>query len=173
MDIIIAGDFNFPDINWVTSHIHLGNKLTTNSEDQLLRFMEKHFLSQYVNQPTRERNILDLLLTNNDNLVLHTSSEETTLSDHNIVMVHTTYNIQNQKTTNPPSIPKHSFRSLNLFKADFEKINTHLETIKWDDLKELCTPEEFPEFLRLTVLQVCSLYAPLKMPPKKKTNKQQ
>ena len=101
MDIIMAGDFNFPDINWLTSHIHIGNKLTTNSEDQLLRFMEKHFLSQYVNQPTRERNILDLLLTNNDNLVLHTSSEETTLSDHNIVKVHTTYNIQSKKTTAP------------------------------------------------------------------------
>ena len=170
MDIIMAGDFNFPDINWLTSHIHIGNKLTTNSEDQLLRFMEKHFLSQYVNQPTRERNILDLLLTNNDNLVLHTSSEETTLSDHNIVKVHTTYNIQSKKTTAPPSIPTHSFRSLNLYKADFEKINAHLETIQWDDLKKLCSPEEFPELLRLTVLQVCTLYAPPKIPPRKQSN---
>ena len=170
MDIIIAGDFNFPDINWSTSHVHLGNKLTTNSEDQLLRFTEKHFLSQYVDQPTREQNILDLLLTNNDNLVLHTKSEETTLSDHNIVKVHTTYNLQTKNTINPPNIPVHSFRSLNLYKADYEKINAHLQSIQWDDLKELCSPEEYPELLRLTVLQICTLYAPSKIPVRKQSS---
>ena len=166
-DIIIGGDFNLPDIDWKVSHLHCENKLSTQAENRLLSFMEKHFLCQYVTQPTRGKNILDLFLTNNNNLVLQSTSEDCKpLSDHNIVKVRTTYNIQCTNSVNSkPLIPDGTFRSLDLRKADYDKINSHLANIQWDDLKELCYLEEYPELLRLTILQVCMIYSPLKSKP--------
>ena len=61
-----------------------------------------------------------------------------------------------------PKIPEGTFRSLDLHRADYEKINSDLEKINWDELKELCSPDEFPELLRLTILQVCMIHTPLK-----------
>ena len=124
--------------------------------------MEENLLCQYVTQPTREKNILDLFLTNNANLVLQSNSATVPYSDHNVVTVQTTYNIKSPKRNIKQPIPEDSFRGLNLYKADFNKINSHLETIAWDDLKAICSPDEFPELLRLTVLQVCMIYSPIK-----------
>ena len=56
-DIIIAGDFNIPEINWKAHHIHCENKLSSKAANRLLSFMEKHFLNQYISQPTREKNV--------------------------------------------------------------------------------------------------------------------
>ena len=32
----------------------------------------------------------------------------------------------------------------------------------WTELESLCTPEEFAELFRLTVLQICEMYCPVK-----------
>ena len=162
-DIIISGDFNFPNLHWDPSKYYVESTNPTEAEDVFMSFMEENLLCQYITQPTRERNTLDLFLTNNPNLVLHSSSAKTPLSDHNIVTVQTTYNIISPSVTTKPSIPADSFRSLNLYKADFDKINAHLESIDWDELKAICSAEEFPELLRLTMLQVCMLYSPTKV----------
>ena len=162
MDIIIMGDFNLPGISWEDGNFSVKTKKPTKSEALLLNFMEDHLLSQYVSIPTRQQNTLDLLLTNNPNLVLHTSAEETNISDHKLVKINTTFSLTSKKTKNSPVFKDHTFRNLNLQKANFEDINSHLSSINWDELKSLCTPEEFPELMRLTVLQTCMLYAPLK-----------
>ena len=108
MDIIIAGDTNLPGVNWV--------ELTTSDSDYpakaVLSFMSETLLSQYVDVPTRNNNILDVFLTNNSNLVLHTSAEETKLSDHNIVTVLTNQSIKPLPPTGAPTFPKHTFRDL-------------------------------------------------------------
>ena len=77
MDIIIAGDTNLPGIHW--------DDLTTSNSDYLaksllLGFMADNLLSQYVNVPTRKGNTLDVLLTNNSNLTLHSSAVRPRLS---------------------------------------------------------------------------------------------
>ena len=140
----------------------------------LLSFMDNNLLSQYVLQPTRQRNILDLFLTNNPNLVLQAKSEETPLSDHNVVSIQTVYNLSAKKANTKPNFRKHTFRSLDLHKADFEKINSHLNTIDWDYLRDTCSIAEFPELFRLIliVLQICMEYAPTKSHESSNTNPQ-
>ena len=66
-DTIIMGDFNMPSINWATDEIKAAGRSSDeiNSAKHLLTFMEEHFLQQYVDKPTRNDNILDLILTNN------------------------------------------------------------------------------------------------------------
>ena len=133
------GDFNFRTINWRGNHRSLKENITSKQESMLLQFMETNLLSQYVLQPTRKSNILDLFITNNDNLVLQTTCEETPLSDHDIVFIQTTYDIKSKNTCNIPHFADHTFRSLNLQKADFEEINSQLTCIDWDNFKSICT----------------------------------
>ena len=134
--------------------------------------MEKNFLSQYVDIPTRKDNILDLCLSNCERLILTIKSEPTKLSDHNAVSVITGYSLDTvpKTTTNTPCQP-HSFRNLNLDKADFDKIKVHLRTIDWDMLVNLCSPSELPELLNLTVLQICQIYSPERKAPQKNLNR--
>ena len=130
--------------------------------------MEDHLLSQYVNVATRKdqnsltENILDLFLTNSSQIIHSISSEDTRLSDHEIISIGLTYNPIAPKTPLTPTWQPHSFRKLNLHKADYSAINIMLADIDWTDLSNHCQPEELPELLHLTVLQVCSLFSPEK-----------
>ena len=113
-EFLIMGDFNLPGIKWGDNPNHERNSATSKLENLLLSFMENNLLSQYVSQPTRQRNILDLFLTNNHDLVLQTKSEETSISDHNVVSIQTTYNINAKVPHRKPNFGCHTFRSLNL-----------------------------------------------------------
>ena len=65
--VIILGDFNLPDINWLT--------LSANSDfaNTFCEFVYDNGLSQLISDPTHNRgNILDLLLTNCPNLISNT-----------------------------------------------------------------------------------------------------
>ena len=57
--VIICGDFNVPDMDWVTT----SPRVTTPVTDALCQFVHDNFLSQLVSGPTRGDNVLDLLLT--------------------------------------------------------------------------------------------------------------
>ena len=150
LDIHIMGDFNLPEMPW--NHENSVQKSLSKSGQMLQNFMEGNLLSQYVQEPTRKSNILDLFLSNNSNLVLHCKPIETSLSDHKLVKVQTTHNINTKYCNQKPPIQPHTFRSLNFNKANFDQIDDHLKTVNWDELKIQCSEEEFPELMRLTVL---------------------
>ena len=173
LEILIMGDFNLPCMNWSDISIEKSYpKNTSECSRTLLNFMEKNFLSQYVDIPTRKDNILDLCLTNAERLILTIKSEPTRLSDHNAVSITTGYSLDAvPKTTTSTPCQPYSFRALNLNKADFNRIKDHLRTIDWDWLENLCSPSEFPELLNLTVLQICQLYTPERKAPQKNLNK--
>ena len=61
-DAIIVGDFNCPNIDWSWP---AGDPEGT----RLIGLVEDEFLSQAVNQPTRENNILDLVMATDPDLV--------------------------------------------------------------------------------------------------------
>ncbi len=76
---IIIGDFNSPSINW--------ESLSSNNEaSQLLTFYNNNFLTQFVHEPTREHNILDLILVSEENIVSDVVIDSPlSTSDHNMV----------------------------------------------------------------------------------------
>ena len=49
--------------------------------------MDDFFLKQHIQAATRQSNILDLFLTNNDAMILDIAVEDTKLSDHRIIEV--------------------------------------------------------------------------------------
>lgn len=66
-NLILMGDFNFPDIDW--------ERLTSGNDGHI--FLDKVmdcFLVQHVNFPTREDNILDLVLSSDQNMICNIES---------------------------------------------------------------------------------------------------
>ena len=60
---LILGDFNYRDIDWEN------NVGSSSDSEEFINVVNDNFLKQLVNQPTRDNNILDLILTNKENLV--------------------------------------------------------------------------------------------------------
>ena len=60
--VLIMRDFNFPGINWVTLEADV-------TGSKFLDFTQDCFLIQHVLKPTRYDNILDLVLSSEENMV--------------------------------------------------------------------------------------------------------
>ncbi|KAI8506615.1 hypothetical protein Bbelb_160420 [Branchiostoma belcheri] len=84
-NVIILGDFNTPGIKWETT-VADNSQAYTGQAEKLLNLMDTHGLFQTVQEPTRNGNLLDLVLVNNPNI-----NEKTTvvpgISDHDMVLV--------------------------------------------------------------------------------------
>ena len=83
-NIIIAGDFNCPDINWDD------NTIKPNASDgpvqrSIINITSEALLTQVHNQPTRLENLLDLTFTSNPTL-LKSSTSVPGISDHDMVV---------------------------------------------------------------------------------------
>lgn len=61
-NVCIVGDFNYRNVDWI-------NNIGDHESDNFVNLVHDNFLKQLVNEPTRQNNILDLVLTNRDNLV--------------------------------------------------------------------------------------------------------
>ena len=66
--IVLGGDFNLPDIDWDNGVVN--PKAANKSQcELLLSSLDTHALAQIHKEPTREENILDLLITNKPGLI--------------------------------------------------------------------------------------------------------
>ena len=110
----VTGDLNLPLIDWQTYS-------TTDPRSKIfLDFCNDHSLIQFVDFPTRSTNILDLILSPNNNIFSVKSLPPLGASDHSIV----SYCID--ETTNECFEP---FYIYDYHRADYELINAFLLTI--------------------------------------------
>ncbi|XP_042857768.1 uncharacterized protein LOC122244039 [Penaeus japonicus] len=163
------GDFNFPMIDWNSGVILSGSPSATNQSAILLfDFMADNFLSQYILEPTRLNNCLDLCLSNAPTLVTHVSVTDTPLSDHKLLEIFLSHNPCQSDPSVPPDFSVSSFRLLDFYQVDYDKINHLLDSVNWKELWALCDPEEFPELLNLVLLQICEIGCPRKQASSKR-----
>ena len=80
----VLGDFNFKDIDWPDRLSKSGSTLSQSEGQILIDIMNDHGLKQMVHFPTREKNILDLILTTLPGQFQDVHSPDK-LSDHDIV----------------------------------------------------------------------------------------
>ena len=108
-DIIITGDFNLPDINWDTL------SATSTPSSAFCDFIFDNLLTQLVDLPTHVKgNILDLVLSNSDELVTNltiSSNNNWISSDHFVI----TFQLAQQLFQTPSTIP--------IYVYDFPKAN--------------------------------------------------
>ena len=118
----------------------VGNVLTADRKGtRLLELTEEAFLYQIVQTPTRGNNILDLIFTN-DNDIIHSCEVGEPLgnSDHNIVR--TELSLQIITKENMLLVP-------NYRKANFANIRREIESVNWNQcLDNVCIDESYKTF---------------------------
>ena len=102
----IFGDFNTPKLAWDSEHLPSLKSNSHQTYDKLLEMLDDHNLTQMVNSPTRNNNILDWFLTSNPTLVSNITVQAG-ISDHNIVIA---------QARLKPQINKQTPRTIHLFK---------------------------------------------------------
>ena len=93
LSLALLGDLNLPIIGW-SSNVILpgGSSCAVESASPLLDFMSENQCNQFIHEPTRLNNILDLYISNGENYVSHVSTSETPLSVHRKVDILLSYN---------------------------------------------------------------------------------
>ena len=127
-NVLIVGDFNFPDIDWNSCHSR-GNDLCS---IMFLDTIQNNFLNQYVDFPTRIRgsdtpHIFDLVLT--DVLLIEKIDYLAPLgkSDHSVLLIETT--VLGSREQNSPKY--------NLAKGDYISFGEHM-SMDWVNFVQDC-----------------------------------
>jgi len=115
---VLAGDFNFPDIDWINL-----NAKNQYAQPKFLDLVNSLGLSQLIDFPTRGKNTLDLIFTNEPNLVQNADTgPEVKGCDHKTVVASLTMQkIESQKI---------SYR--NYANADYNLIAPSALNLNWD-----------------------------------------
>ena len=120
-NVILAGDFNAPDVDW-TSPLD-SDKLTFASK-KLLEVFDDHDLNQFVKEPTRRQgdsqHILDLVLSNNKDIISRVKVIDG-ISDHDIVLFNVRASCQRKRNVKRKVYIKK--------KADCQRIKRELQSL--------------------------------------------
>merc|ERR1712090_26676 len=138
-----GGDFGFPFVEWngvpggactwryKTEKKEAKPNITNDTRMQFVKLMkicDGKCMLQVVEENTRGENTLDLMYTNEVNLVTDIEVNESALSDHHRIEISTNYKIKEEKIQQNKSEKKDTMTSLN-FHAKENKIN-------WDMIKK-------------------------------------
>ena len=139
--IWLAGDFNYPGIDWTDRTIKSECRHVTR-HSEFLDTLDATPLEQIIQEPTREGNTLDLFLTSNKTLI-NRASVLPGISDHDAVFVES--NITPKKL-------RQQRRQIPLWrKTDWTKLQDHISSL-WngvsDDLKARGSPNCLWEIFR-------------------------
>lgn len=134
-DVILCGDFNLPHANWHGTCTKPGASTDEKKIiDILASLASDFFLTQCVDKPTRRENILDLIFTNNEELVNSFVSMKTDFSDHNIVECKTYLSLSKTQSQTRNATTLSGLHRLNFFNDDiaWTKLKEALSNIDWN-----------------------------------------
>ena len=127
--ICVLGDFNYRNVDW---DLMIGNR----ESEEFLKVMQDNFLKQLVIEPTRGNNILDLIITNSDDII-----EQVDVggylgnSDHREIRCKIKFE-RAVRDKNVSKIP--DFR-----RGNFEGLRSYLQEIDWHQMvREISTQVE-------------------------------
>ena len=140
-NVLIAGDFNFKEIDWATEYCSPGKQHLLDFVDTL----QECFLFQHVTEPTRFRenekpNILDLIISNEESMVQDlTYLPPLEKSDHVCLTFNVVYRKQKQLLLEKPIY--------NIFKANYDSIRSDLDQVNWMELFNSNFKEDYRKFI--------------------------
>ena len=138
-DVVLMGDFNYPDICWQS------NSAKNARSNKFLTALADNFMVQKVEEATRGKTILDLVITNKEDLVNGVEVVGTLgKSDHALLE----FVIQLEGEA------KHSqTRILDFKKANFCKLRELLAVIPWTETLKKKGVQDGWEFLKTEILK--------------------
>ncbi|XP_076069761.1 uncharacterized protein LOC143041638 [Oratosquilla oratoria] len=169
-EVMILGDFNLPHIHWPNMRI-LGGTLEEKQQSLALKNVtDKYFLLQEIREPTSGKNILDLMLTNSNNLIFSCEIRDTILSEHKYILVETTC-VDQQKDHERRAAQEEHLGNLNFYNKNINwgQIRAEIKTINWEAHLQ---KEDVDDILREIVVrcrEICSKHIPKKTKNKKRS----
>ena len=151
-NIIMLGDFNFPDINWLNPDYNCPDA------SPLILFSHWLFLNQQVTAPTSNSNILDSIFSHDD-LINCIDITDSVISDHRIITA---------KTSIPISQSAHPCQTMNFTmlldfrKTDWLDLCDSIKSVNWKVLLHDCIPSKYLSVIIETLENVCSIHVPAK-----------
>jgi hypothetical protein len=137
-NVLYFGDLNFPHLPWPSGTVYTSgqanreNKSGENKEaEQLLEFAKENFLEQIVETSTRGNNILDLVFTNNPQLVnFYNIIVNSKLLDHNTVDTNLNFSYnqekKDKKVVNPYNTKIFEYNTKEADDEDWERFAQHV-----------------------------------------------
>jgi hypothetical protein len=129
-NVIMCGDFNFPFLKWERIKRNVIYKKSDRAskgdkeQSNVLLNMADHFqLTQEISENTREENCLDLLFTNNTEIIQNVTINKTIHSDHNIIEIKTC--LTEKCSNNKDEVGN---------EQDLANLNFHDKNIDWDKI---------------------------------------
>ena len=176
-DIFMTGDFNLPHVDWSNCSTTSGISSDEKKMFEILQsFANDYFLTQVITQPTHfQGNTLDLVFTNNKELIFNYQCVETlkSTSHHKIVEVNTKldFNETDQRNKVNRKQPKAPLSSLNFYDdtINWHELNGELSAVNWTtEFKNLNVNQILDKLLRICH-EVAQKYVPLKKVPTKRS----
>ena len=165
--VLISGDFNFPFVVWkrmsnggCSWNIKTKSNATQDEKMQFERLnniCEEQNMVQIIEEPTRERNTLELMYTNEIKIVTNIDVNKSAISDHSRVEISTTYIIKEEMQLNNKET-ENTLRSLNFHdkrKIDWKNIVKIIKEMPWRTICENGKAIEIIEFLLDKLYEVC------------------
>ena len=144
--IIIVGDFNHPTINWGELHTQEGHNFLNLTLDC--------FLTQHVAETTRGRNILDLVMSNPEQLIEEVKiTEPLGTSDHSAVEFKISARTDEENC---------KVEYLNYSNANFKGMRRYLKNVAWHDVLLNLECEEMWGVFKGVYAEVISEFVPKK-----------
>ena len=170
-DIIMMGDFNLPHADWISGQCTSG---ASTDEQEMVRALYEltleHFLVQQFDTPThRGGNTIDLLFTNNSDIIHNTESIPSTVTDHfqmTFSAVYTTPQSHTEEMDDPrDNENSHSFSSLNFFNdsIDWNSLATELSDYDWPREFRGLNASSMMERFNSVCLDICSTWIPARV----------
>ena len=138
-NIVICGDANLPSADWMEGICRTGTNRYREEQkmvSSLYEFASENFMVQQIEEPThRDGNILDLIFTNNADIVHSYDIVPSSQSDHLMINVKANYSVTSHDVpTQEDEIEEEvSFRSLNFFheSTDWNGLNDSIAQHDW------------------------------------------
>ena len=148
-EVVIMGDFNFPALDW-------GRPESIDDSHPFIECLSNNFLTQLVEEPTRAKNFLDLVLCSDPSLVENISvGEPFETSDHQLV----TFSLTTKEFSR-----KHTKHFYNYFKADYDEIRQYARSKNWDADLSIITADEIWTKLQGDLIEIRDKFVPLSKP---------
>ena len=144
-DIVLTGDFNFPKAVWKQGigEAKANSRSEKESLEEIIKLASNLNLLQKVNFSTRKArsgkgNILELIFTNNHDLITNMYSEKSKLSDHDYILCETShdFNIKKEQLTEPEET---NLSSYNYPKTNWELVKAKLRGTDWKNVINNCS----------------------------------
>lgn len=147
---IIAGDFNYPGIDWQTGNYN-------NHSENFINAVTDAGLHQCVIEPTRHNSVLDLIFTSNPDLITRVDIiEPLGSSDHNMVLADLSFNYGVPPTAS--IYPRFDYK-----RANWEKYRSCLENFDWSSLFNSKDPDTIWAMFHSAIMGALHSSVPLKV----------